>query len=245
MATDAVSYEPPDVLPLELRPCIDHLVTDDGAPVDGIRSEKQMRLLAESLSSCWRGPADGRPFAALANVGLFFAENTPPLVPDVMLCVGVELLTDFRLKKAQSYFAWVYGKMPDVVIEIVSNREGGENSTKLADYARIGVTYYVIFDPELHLMEEPLRAYRLVDQKYQRLTEPIWFPGVELGVRLWRGTFENFEETWLRWVDAKGDIIPTGIERAEAERARAEAAQARADRLAEKLRQLGVEPIGQ
>jgi hypothetical protein len=257
MATDVVSLT--GVLPPELHPCIDHLVTDDGAPVDGIRSEKQMRLLTESIWSSWPGPADGQPFVVLANVGLFFEVGKPPLVPDVMLSLGVELIKDFRLKEAQSYFAWVYGKMPDVVVEIVSNREGGENSTKLAASARIGIPYYLIFDPELHLSDEPLQAYRLVDRKYQRLNEPIWLPGVELGVRLWHGTFDKLEETWLRWVDANGDIIPTGYERAEAEaqsaqtereraeleRARADAQSARAERLAEKLRQLGIEPNGQ
>ena len=52
------------------------------------------------------------------------------------------------VKSHRSYFVWEYGKVPDVVIEVVSNREGGEDSDKLAAYAQIKIGYYVIFDPE-------------------------------------------------------------------------------------------------
>jgi regulator of protease activity HflC (stomatin/prohibitin superfamily) len=54
---------------------------------------------------------------------------------------------------------------------------------------------------------------------------------------------------WLRWCDQEGNVIPTGAELAEAERARAEAEQrraeaerARAERLAARLRALGIDP---
>jgi hypothetical protein len=40
---------------------------------------------------------------------------------------------------------------------------------------------------------------------------------------------------WLRWCDQEGNVIPTGAELAEAERARAE-------RLAARLRALGIDP---
>jgi hypothetical protein len=65
-------------------------------------------------------------------------------------------------------------------------------------------------------------------RKYRELDEPVWLPDVGLGLRIWHGTFEQHENTWLRWVDAEGQLIPTGSERA--------------DRLAEQLRQLGVQP---
>jgi hypothetical protein len=79
-----------------------------------------------------------------------------------------------------------------------------------------------------------------------------------LGLRLWQGRYEEHENTWLRWVDSEGQLIPSGNERAESERQRAELARRqaelarqqaeserqRADRLAEQLRQLGIEPQG-
>ena len=60
-------------------------------------------------------------------------------------------------------------------------------------------------------------------------------PNVGLGVTLWQSVFEGWHDTWLRWCDQGGEVIPTGAERAAIERQRAE-------RLAEKLRELGVDP---
>jgi hypothetical protein len=68
-------------------------------------------------------------------------------------------------------------------------------------------------------------------------------------VTLWEGTFEGLHGTWLRWCNQDSIVIPTGAERidyerqrAEAERQRAEAEHQRAMRLAEKLRDLGIDP---
>jgi hypothetical protein len=235
MTTDAVTNDPLLKLPEELVPKVDHLVTEDGAPVDNVFSEKQQRLLTEPLYSSWAGPGPGRPFVAMANVGLFYAIRQPPLVPDALVSLDVELPADVRLKVHRSYFIWEYGKAPDVVIEIVSNREGGEDSEKLASYARIGVGYYAIFDPERLLGPELLRSYRLEGLTFHKMDEPVWFSDVGLGLQLWQGRYEDLEDVWIRWVDAEGRLIPTGSERAEAERQRA-------DRLAEQLRRLGVEP---
>jgi Uma2 family endonuclease len=245
MATDIASEGRLDVLPVELQPSVDHIVTEDGAPVDSIISEKQMRLLTEplysSLYSSWTDP-QARSFVAMANVGLFFGVNFPPLVPDVLLSMDVQMPEDFQLKVNRSYFTWVYGNPPDVVIEVVSNREGGEDTAKLAAYARIHVGYYAIFDPDRLLSPELLRGYRLDGLTYRRMEEPLWFAEVGLGLRLWQGQYEDVDRTWLRWVDAKDILIPTGRERADAQEQRADAQEKRADRLAELLRQHGIEP---
>ncbi len=45
-----------------------------------------------------------------------------------------------------------------MVVEVVSHREGGEDTTKLAGDAHMGVRYYVIFDPERHLHDEVLQG---------------------------------------------------------------------------------------
>jgi hypothetical protein len=257
MATDSLSNVEFGVLPVELHPCVDHLVTEDDTPVDNIFSEKQQRLLVESLRNSWAGLDKKRPFVAMANVGLFYGLNLPPLVPDALLSMDVTLPDNVREKKFRSYFTWQYGKPPDVVIEVVSNREGGEDTTKLSAYARIPVGFYVIFDPDQLLGPELLRGYRLDWPNYKRMEEPLWFPEIGLGLRLWQGHYEDLDELWLRWVDASGVPIPTGYEgieaerqraesaeqQADAERQRAESAEQRADRLAEQLRQLGVPPL--
>ena len=225
MATDLVSNEPIQAIPVEFHPVVDRLVTEDDTPVDNVFSEKQQRLLTEPLYSSWAGSSPGggaqqRSFVAMSNVGLFFAVRRPPLVPDALLSLDVELPADLQPKSHRSYFLWEFGKAPDVVIEVVSNREGGEDTEKLAAYFRIAVRYYVIFDPDRLLGPESLRAYRHDTLGYRKMDEPVSFPDVGLGLRPWQGRYEDHDGTWLRWVDADGTPVPTGRERADSERQR-------------------------
>ena len=222
------------------------LVTEDDTPLDGILTEKRERALSEPLYSSWSGPApaeDGapRPFAVMANVGLFSTFHEPPVVPDVMLSLDVKSPDDLSVKKNRSYFLWRYGKPPDVVIEIVSNKKGGELGPRRRRYERIGVVYYVVFDPLKELGEVTLRAFQLVEGTYVEQVRP-WFERVGLGLVEWDGTFEGIRRRWLRWCTRDGEVVPTGAERAEQEKTRAETAEARAGRLSARLRELGVDP---
>jgi Uma2 family endonuclease len=239
-------------LPPEAIPCVDNLVTEDDTPVDNVYSEKQQRLLTEPLYSSW--PSE-RSFLAAANVGMFYAVSQPPLVPDAFLSMDVQAPHDLWAKKNRSYFFWEYGKAPEVVIEVVSNREGGEADVKLQLYAKLRIPYYVIWDPSEHLRAEPLRLFTLQDQKYVSKGD-TWLPAVGLSLSVWQGVFEGVESGWLRWCDKQGQVIPTGAEksllereraeqereRAEQERERAEQERERAARLIAQLRALGIEP---
>ena len=214
-------------LPPELWPNIDHIQTEDGAPVDNVFSEKQMRLLTESLHSSWKPDF---PFVAFANVGLFYGVNIAPLVPAVLLSLNVRLPEDLRPKLNRSYFVWGYGKPPEVVIEIVSNKEGREDTEKLDLYADVRVSNYFIYDPDGFLSDTPLRGYELVRDELKPLEEDRFLlPKSELGLCLWRGRYEDTDATWLRWTDPQWNLIPTGAEKAEAEASRAEAEASRAD----------------
>jgi len=211
------------------------IITEDDTPVDNIFSEKQQRLLTEPLynSTAELGALADRPFFALANVGLFYAMKQPPLVPDMMLSLDVEVHpTDLWEKQNRSYFMWHFGKPPEVVIEIVSNTKGHEADEKLRDYARIRVTYYVIFDPQRLIQPELVRVYKLYAGVY-KLVKPVkdrWhLSQVGLDLTLWTGLFEDNVATWLRWANTSGKLIRTGGERADSEvEARREAEQ-RAD----------------
>jgi Uma2 family endonuclease len=252
----------PEPLPPEDWPNVDHLVTEDDIPVDNIPSEKLQRLLTEPLYSSWPGPGEERPFLAAANVGLFFSIRRRPLVPDVFLSLDVQVADDWWAKSHRSYFFWEFGKPPEVAIEVVSNTKGGEDSRKLLQYARMGILYYVIWDPSDQLKAGRLRVFVLRDGAYTPLSEP-WFPVVGLGLCAWQGTYEGKEDLWLRWCDREGQPIPTGAERAEqavhekeqAERAHEEAARRaeqaerereqaarRAELLAARLRAAGIDP---
>jgi Uma2 family endonuclease len=196
-------------------PDFNEFVIEDGKPVDSILAEKQMRLLTEPLYSSWSDPPNGQPFVAMANVGVFYSRREPPLVPDVFLAVGVTPGNDLTRRENLSYFMWLRGKAPDVVIEVVSKPEGGEDTSKKKDYARIGVPYYVIFDPANFLGGGRLRVLEQKKRNFEPLPVPWFFPDIGLGVCLWQGRFEDYELTWLRWCDREGKIILTGKERAE------------------------------
>jgi Uma2 family endonuclease len=255
----------PEITYSIIQPEVSHLITEDDEPVDNIFSEKQQRLLTEPLYNSWPGPGEGRKFLACANVGVFNTTRNPAIVPDMLLSLDVEPHPDIWAKEHRSYFVWEFGKPPDVVVEVVSNKVGGEQSDKRIKYAFMRVPYYVVFDPERLLSDEVLTIYRLEGLSYRR-HESLQLPEIHLGLTLWEGVFEEAPQTWLRWTDEQGALILTGKElaeheraekereraekereRAEKERERAEkeAALQRAERLAAQLRALGYEPDAQ
>lgn len=203
-----------------------------------------MPLLIHTLYTGWMPPPNeeypqgGRVFWGAANVGLFPVVKNPAIVLDVFLSLDVAA-PDWP--KVRSYFFWEFGKGPDVVIEIVSNTKGGELSGKKYDYARLGVLYYVVFDPQNLLKEGVLQVFELHKRKYRKL-KSAYLPEVGLGLTLWRGTYETKEDTYLRWRDQDGNLLPTGAEAAAREAERAEREAERAEKLAAKLRELGVNP---
>ncbi len=246
---------------------ISHLTIEDDTPVDNFQSEVQQRLLVEPLYSAQAVPA---PFLAAANVGVFYRIKGDPIVPDVFLSLGVQRPDDFAERRDRSYFVWEFGKVPEVCIEIVSNQEGNELSlgakarqagkllTQKDTYAQIGVSYYVVFDPLQQIQGDRemngavLRVWTLESGRYRELTPAagitaigqfVWLETVNLGLMLWEGEFEEaVTRLWLRWCDQNGQPIPTGAEGQARERQRAEAERQRAERLAAKLRSLGVDP---
>jgi len=71
-------------------------------------------------------------------------------------------------------------------------------------------------------------------------------PDFELGCSLWRGVYRALRQ-WLRWYDAQGNWVPTEaemVQRSEqrASCQRAELAERRAEELAQRGRELGLEP---
>lgn len=260
---------------------ISHLTIEDDTPVDNIQSEKQQRLLVEPLYSSKPIPL---PFLAAANVGLFYKLKGDPVVPDMMLSLEVQCAEDFSQKRNRSYYAWEFGKLPDVCIEIVSNDEGdelqlcrksqqkGKTIAKKDLYAQIRIPYYVVFDPLRQIQGESemngalLRVWSISGRRYEEVTptegvseigQQVWLEEVGLGLTLWSGQFEEaVMRLWLRWCDRNGNVISTGAERAnqaeervdqaeeragEAEE-RANEAEQKAQRLAERLRAMGIDP---
>ncbi|WGV27171.1 Uma2 family endonuclease [Halotia branconii] len=218
-------------------PDANQLVTEDDTPVDNFASAKQQRLLVGSLYSS----IQSQTFVAEANVGIYYTDLQPAIVPDVFLSLDVQLPQSWWEKQNRCYMVWRFGKPPEVVIEIVSNKEGDELGKKLKIYEHMRASYYIVYDPNQQLKEQVLRIYELRGMRYFETSE-TWLEQVGLGVTLWEGEFEGRQDTWLRWCYQDRTVLLTGDERAEQEQQRAEQAEKRVQLLAQRLRAMGIDP---
>lgn len=176
---------------------------------------RQQRLLIDSLYGSYT-PPDGQPFLATANVWIYYAVTRPPFIPDFFLCLNTDAPELDGSKEHRSFFFWVHGTLPELVLEIVSDTDGGEEDSKRRAYAERRIPLYVIFDPAGYLSKEPLRVFELQRTKYLQVDSRL-LPEIELGLTLEPGTFEGMTTTWLRWCDASGNILLTDTERADQE----------------------------
>jgi len=225
-------------------PDANQLITEDDTPVDNFASAKQQRLLVSSLYSSLQS----QTFLAEANVGIYHTDGQPAIVPDVFLSLDVQAPENWWEKQNRCYMVWRFGKPPEVVLEIVSNKEGDELGKKLQIYEQIRASYYIVYDPNQQLGEKVLRVYELRGRRYFETSEN-WLEQVGLGITLWEGEFEDRQDTWLRWCYQDGTVLLTGDEhaqqerqRAQQERQRAEQAEQRTQLLADRLRAMGVDP---
>lgn len=149
----------------------------------------------------------------------FYVPNVPPT---------------FKGQPRRSYVLWQEYIAPLIVLEFVSG-DGAEERDKTPITGKfwvyeqaIRVPYYGIYE----VKKASVEVYQLVHSRYQILPTnkrghfPIEEMGVELGI--WQGVYQNMDLPWLRWWDNQGNLLLTGWERSE--------------RLAAKLRDLGVNP---
>ena len=170
-----------------VAPDVSHLVTEDDTPVDSLFQEKQMRLLVEPLYSSWR-PVDEhgerRPFVAAADVGIFGSVHERAVVLDVLLSLDVDVPDEFWKKERRSYYIWEFGKPPEIVVEIVSNREGDELEGKRATYSRLRIAHYVVFNHLKLYGTAALRVFELRGDLLVPSTEAR-FARFGLGLTTW------------------------------------------------------------
>ncbi|MDJ1183840.1 Uma2 family endonuclease [Roseofilum casamattae] len=161
--------------------------------------------------------------------------------PDWCYIPNVPATLDGKIRR--SYVLWKEPIIPLIALEFVSGNGEEERDTtpikgKFWVYERaIQIPFYGIYE----VSKSRVEVYRLVNGRYQKMQpndrghysiEPL---NVELGI--WQGRYQNQEWPWLRWWDSEGKLLLTSQERIEQE-------QQRANRLAEQLRALGVEPEG-
>jgi Uma2 family endonuclease len=184
--------------------------------------------------------------------------------PDWFLAVDVPHLYD-GTELRRSYVIWQEGRSPHVVVEFLS--PGTETSDlgrfdqaapetalangqepiastppdKLTVYEKyLRVPHYLVYDRR----SGQIRYFLLVGGEYQeqsvQASAPmVWLADLQIGLAVWEGEFEAISGRWLRWCNAAGQWLPTDTER---EREARERAEQRAEALAQRLRELGVDP---
>lgn len=223
-------------------PTSDELPCSDDTPVDNEDQNFVPNLLLFILEVIW---ADRIDWYWGVDMGIYHTTGGSPLVPvipDGFLSLGVERRKNNQSRK--SYVLWEEEYIsPILALELVSLTYGGEYDSKMEIYARLGVQYYIIYNPiywrrDQHL---PLEVYRLVDGVYRlQIGEPFWMS--EIGLGIGRGLYHSgpVQREVLYWYDPLGHRYPTPEERVqqaelEAEQARTQAEQAKTQ--AEQLQQ--------
>jgi Uma2 family endonuclease len=239
-------YELPRYLPTA-----DELPCSDDTPVDNELQELIPGLLKAILQILW---AERMDWFFGIDMGIYYHPEQPPIVPDGFLSLGVERVYDEELRP--SYVLWEEQVVPSFVLEVVSGTPGGEYTSKLDEYARMGVLYYVIYNSKRR-RKPKLEIYKLVNGKYElQERNPVWMPEIGLGIGYERGEYGGVTRDWLYWYDKDARRYPTPAEQirqAQAlvaqEREQVLQAQAlvaqerdRSNRLAAKLRALGIDP---
>lgn len=239
-------------------PNSEQLPCSDDTPVDNEDQNFLPNFLLFLLDFIW---ANRQDWYFGVDMGIYHTTGVSslvPVVPDGFLSLGVERRK--AGKSRSSYVLWAENNIPPIfVLEIVSRTPGDEYDDKMNIYSKLGVLYYVIYNPDYWRRDQhqPLEVYRLVDGSYQlQIGEPLWMPEINLGIGRFRRIIGGVERELLYWYDEHltrylaadeaevqaRQIADAERVRADAERVRADTERLRAERLAALLRELGQDP---
>jgi hypothetical protein len=172
-----------------------------------------------------------------SNFGLCATVKTQTVVkaPDWVYIPSVKPIASGEIRR--SYTPHLQGEIPTIVLEFISETEGGEYSInphypygKWYFYEQIlQVPVYGIFQPKTGELE----IYRLNQGRYEQQkpdeNNRYWIAEINLFLGVWQGTKAEFTTNWLRWWDKSGNLLLWGSELVEQERQRAEQERQRAE----------------
>ena len=206
-------------------PSPDELPCSDDIPVDNEDQNLLPNLLLLLLTHLWSSRMDwffGVDMAIYHTTGL---NPRVPVVPDAFLSLGVERKKGGKSRR--SYVTWAEQGIPPVwVLEMVSHQPGDEYTEKMALYAKLGVQYYVVYNPEFWRRDQhqPFEVYKLEAGIYQlQIGEPYWMPEVGLGIGRYQAEIGGLSQEILTWYDAQGNRHLTAEEQARQAKERLEA----------------------
>jgi Uma2 family endonuclease len=206
------------------------LPCSDDTPVDNEDQNFIPNRLLFLLEFIW---ADRNDWFFGVDMGIYHTTGVSPLVPvvpDGFLSLGVERRK--QGKSRLSYTVWEEHEIvPILALEVVSKTPGDEYDAKINIYAKLGILYYVIYNPQYWRRDQhqAFEVYRLNKGVYQlQIGEPFWMPEVGLGIGRSIYSSGDVRREVLSWYNRHGDRYLTAEERNE--------------RLAARLRELGEDP---
>jgi len=189
-------------------PTAKDLPDSDDTPVDNQLQHLIPGLLEAILALIWSEKMD---WFFGVDMGIYYDPEQPAIVPDGFLSVGVPRIIDTDLRL--SYVLWEEEKLPTLVLEVVSNKRRSEYSNKKEKYAKLGVLYYLIYNP-LRKQRPRLEVHQLEGGEYRLLEgEPVWLSELNLGIGRAEGTYQGITREWLYWYDEQGERYLTPEER--------------------------------
>ncbi|NER08421.1 MAG: Uma2 family endonuclease, partial [Okeania sp. SIO3C4] len=203
----------------------------------------QSILLTDSIGPILQQRHPDGNYAIGQDCGIYWRETEPPEkgaeAPDWFYVPDVPPLLNGEFRR--SYSLWREHLAPFIALEFASG-DGSEelDKTPLSVSAEgettkpgkfwvyeriIRISYYgvyIIKNNQLEMYCYGNGSYKKMspNERGHYLIEPL---GVELGI--WHGSYQNQTLSWLRWWDKDGNLLLTGAERAEIEKARAEKAE--------------------
>jgi Uma2 family endonuclease len=236
------------------------LITDDGEPMESNNHRVSMNLLIQSLKYYWR---DRQDFFVGGNMFVYYSANQVKNQdfkgPDFFVVLDVDGTTN-----RDAWIAWEEeSRLPDVVIELMSPSTAEVDLTTKKDiYERkLKTQDYFVYNPK---NPSSLRGWELINRRYQSLSPNqqgrLYCESLGLWLGIWEGKIENSQGNWLRFFEGDGNLVLMGDE-AETQRAELEREQKELEReqkeeaiqqleiekqqkekLAAKLRELGIDP---
>lgn len=123
------------------------LPDSDDTPVDNEEQNLLPNILLFVLNTLWAKRTD---WYFGVDMGVYHAtgkNSRTPVVPDAFLSMGVPRYRGEKLRR--SYVVWEEEEVvPTLTVELVSWSPDGEYDKKLEIYRKLGVLYYVIYNPE-------------------------------------------------------------------------------------------------
>lgn len=204
----------------------------DEPPLETELHLRQILLLIQSLEQFWQ---DRNDFYAFGNLTVYYSPKQRKSEdfrgPDFFVVLGTER------KPRKSWVVWEEeGKYPNVIVEILSD------STAETDRGLKKQIYQDTFRTPDYFWLDPnsleFAGFHLVDGQYQPIQPNpqgwLWSQQLQL--------FLGIQERQLRFFTPEGQLLLSPEELAQAKQQRATEAEARNQKLAAKLRELGIDP---